>query len=341
MNAVRLLLSLGVLTMHFNIMTGSSIMKWAVDYVDIHVFFMLIGFLLFSSYENCTGDDFFVRRLKRIIPSYMIVVVMSAILLSFLSSLPASDYFSDRGTIAYLLSNISFLNFLSPDLPGVFDSGLHRFSAVNGSLWTIKINVVLYLCIPLLYKVGASCKRPARFYVAVFILAYIIWVSLLQVKTGCDLIPLKKYSKAVLYFFIGACLNVYLPTIMKYKWWVVLSFVLVSFTPPVLSNMLIFKALRPITTCVIVIAVIFAGKWGAIFRKLDVSYEIYLCHWPIIQVLISLGVLDGLGHWSSYFTVVVCTGVSSYLVAIFVSRRFGLIVKRLFNVVAVRGIIQR
>ena len=48
----------------------------------------------------------------------------------------------------YLGWNLAFLNFMEPALPGVFEA--NRFTEINGALWTLKIEVMFYLVLPLL-----------------------------------------------------------------------------------------------------------------------------------------------------------------------------------------------
>jgi peptidoglycan/LPS O-acetylase OafA/YrhL len=73
------------------------------------------------------------------------VVILCAFGLVLISTKPES-YFS-ASWLKYLLANLSFLNFLQPTLPGVFE--LNNLHAVNGSLWTLKIEASFYLSVPI------------------------------------------------------------------------------------------------------------------------------------------------------------------------------------------------
>ncbi len=80
--------------------------------------------------------------------AYVDVVSVAALTLLSFSSLSASQYFG-LGFWKYLGANLLFLNFLAPGLPGVFTSHLNY--AEDGALWTLKIEVVFYLCVPIIY----------------------------------------------------------------------------------------------------------------------------------------------------------------------------------------------
>ena len=78
-------------------------------------------------------------------PAYFTVVMLCAIGLVAVSSLNVADYFSTAWT-KYVVANLLFLNFLHPTLPGVFEG--NKIPEVNGALWTLKIEVLFYLSVP-------------------------------------------------------------------------------------------------------------------------------------------------------------------------------------------------
>jgi peptidoglycan/LPS O-acetylase OafA/YrhL len=71
--------------------------------------------------------------------------MLCALGLIIISSKDIGDYFS-LAWLKYVFANLAFLNFLQPTLPGVFNS--NNLTAVNGALWTLKIEVMFYLTVP-------------------------------------------------------------------------------------------------------------------------------------------------------------------------------------------------
>ena len=66
-------------------------------------FFIVSGFLIAKSYENSTTiKDYIIRRAKRIIPAYAVVILISALFLSAISTYSLSEYFSNIQFWKYL-----------------------------------------------------------------------------------------------------------------------------------------------------------------------------------------------------------------------------------------------
>ena len=101
----------------------------------LNSFFIISGFLVFKSYHNSGSiKEYSLKRARRIYPAYFSIIILCSALGIFLTSLPVTDYI--REMPKYAAANLLFLNFLAPDLPGVFTNNpLH---AINGALWTIR-----------------------------------------------------------------------------------------------------------------------------------------------------------------------------------------------------------
>ena len=101
----------------------------------IQGFFIVSGLLVYGSLERSKSlPDYAGKRIRRLYPAYLVIIAIPA-LVSFALT------FGDPGALGEILryfgANAVFLNFLEPDLPGLFES--QRFTAVNGALWTLKI----------------------------------------------------------------------------------------------------------------------------------------------------------------------------------------------------------
>ena len=144
--------------------------------IAVKSFFVVSGFLIFMSYENSRGlRNYFEKRMRRIYPAYFTIVALCALLGSLLSVHSLRDYFSTLGLYQYLVANLVFLNFVHPDLPGLFTG--NTLHAVNGALWTLKIEVLFYLSVPLLAWLFCRIGRwqgLALVYIASFSYAFVM-----------------------------------------------------------------------------------------------------------------------------------------------------------------------
>ena len=123
------------------------------------------GYLVLMSYEKARSPgDHAGKRVRRAYLPYF--VVACALLGATITILPPAEYLSD-GVVAYRAANLVLLNFLAPNLPGVFDA--NPFTKVNGALWTLKAEVTFYAIVPLIALLCRRLGTPrvlAAFYLA-------------------------------------------------------------------------------------------------------------------------------------------------------------------------------
>lgn len=97
MDVMRYVLSILVFSNHFFFLTDSGLIGTIRGGVQ-PCFFALSGFLAYRSYEKSKGyADYLIKRLARLMPLYLIVVVGFAIGLSLAGTLPLYEYFTDAG----------------------------------------------------------------------------------------------------------------------------------------------------------------------------------------------------------------------------------------------------
>lgn len=124
-------------------------------YLFVDGMILLSGFLLFLPYARQTVEGtpvpgakrFYLNRLARILPSYA-----AAVLIAFFAfALPQGAYASAGDMWRDLLSHLTFTFLWSPQT--------YLYTPLNGALWTIAVEMQLYLIFPLLAR--AAQKKPA------------------------------------------------------------------------------------------------------------------------------------------------------------------------------------
>ena len=143
---LRLILAILVFFAHWIILTSQDISNqlFHLSGYAVHMFFIVSGFLIFWSFDSDQNKKhFYIKRFFRIFPLYAFLIILQT--LFFIG-------FSDGSTfevIKYFIANIFFLNFLAPSVGSTLSS--LEVNAINGSLWTLKNEVVFYLIVPLLF----------------------------------------------------------------------------------------------------------------------------------------------------------------------------------------------
>jgi len=334
MNAVRYYLALCILFSHFATLTGEQTLQLPRIFGGAGSFFALSGFLMLSSFEKHRDTKrFLIRRARRILPPYILVVLVAAIVCAGVSSLPADEYFGSTGFWKYLLANLSFLNFLCPDLPGVFPPSTNLVPHVNGALWTMKGEIVCYLSVPLIYRLIRRKPTHTRtiLFSTIALLALLCIACLVGEKTtGRPLEVLRRQFLVMMLFYVGAAINLLLPTFYRYRYAVLAvsgSLLLASHLDclPLPSSLewLYYALAAPLVTGSMVIVCTITGQWGKSLAQHDaISYDIYLVHFPVIQLALHFGLVKSLGAYPALLLCTICSIALAYLSNKYVSKRF-------------------
>jgi peptidoglycan/LPS O-acetylase OafA/YrhL len=151
-------------------------MNWG--FVGILIFFSISGFLVSRSWaRNPRLIPFAVKRALRLLPALVVALVLTALVLGpLVTSLAPRAYFDDPGTKAYVVNNT--LMQTNYELPGVFAGNAYP-TAVNGSLWTLPLEVKAYLLVVLL-GLGGLFARRRLLMIGVAVLAVFMCVDALR-----------------------------------------------------------------------------------------------------------------------------------------------------------------
>lgn len=308
---IRYVLAFVVAVAHFYGLTDTPRQGWWMTSGDaVSGFFVLSGFLVFRSFQRQPDWRRYARRrLCRVVPPYLFIVLLCVVAGAFLTEWPTADYLTSEQTYRYLLANVFFLNFLEPSLPGVFSH--NALTAVNGALWTMKVELLLYATVPLV----AACLRrwrPAVVLTAIFLLSFLYAEGLdaLYDATGnavCLMLK-RQFVSQLVYFYAGtAALLYFAPFQRNAKWLLPLAlFVYIArhawgccayLYPFALAALIVGTAFH-------VPCLRFAS------RVSNISYSIYLFHFPVIQTVLSFGL-----HQCSFWGALVLSLTLTVLLA--------------------------
>ena len=241
-------------------------------------FFLYGGFLIARSAEcHPNSRDFFRRRVTRIFPELIAVVLLCAFILGpILTRLAPIEYFLSPQTYLYLLNAL-----LIPvhNLPGVFEENVYQH-VVNGSLWTLPVEFICYVLVFFSFKVTKFDHNRFAWLFLPFVGVLVIYTC--AVYPSCATI-----MRPTFLYFIGMACYVYRDGIKIGNAHVRIAFILFL----VLCRM--GMADLAMLTCFPVIALWLAfyanrPKWTQRLSKLDFSYSLYLWGWPVGQIIIAL-----------------------------------------------------
>jgi peptidoglycan/LPS O-acetylase OafA/YrhL len=272
---VRLMLAALVVFVHASSLSQTAALAWIARYLSgtpaVEGFFAISGFLIFASYERCGSlGEYFSNRAYRILPGYWLSTVF-CLLIAF--------SFGSFHVGKFLLANLTFATFLHPGIDGVFTHNPDN-DAMNGALWTIKIEVMFYVAVPLIVWCCRRLRRDAVLW-TLFVLSIVYRVAFNSHTKIAIQLP-----GQLCFFMIGALIFYHLAWFKRHGR-VLMVLAVISIGLHVWTGWFLLRpaAIAALTLGACQLAPHIKGptRWG------DFSYGTYVLHYPILQTLIAIG----------------------------------------------------
>ncbi|MCX7555920.1 acyltransferase [Xanthomonadaceae bacterium JHOS43] len=251
---------------------------FSVSRCAVFLFFAISGYLVTSSLMHHPGVLRYAwHRVLRIYPAYLVCLLLCVLVLgAVFTQWPLDAYFRSPDTWEHLRHNLIPTSFLWY-LPGVFEANPYP-GVVNGSLWSLGLEVRWYFWLGVLAVLGLVARRAAFTVVVVAYLVYTVW----QMAQGIP-DPLG-YRALAQTFLIGALAAQWAHVLRPSHAWLLAALALIT-----LARAGDWIALAmPLVTVLFTLWVAYripAMRWS---RDRDYSYGIFLYGFPVQQAVMAI-----------------------------------------------------
>ncbi len=314
--------------MHAAANLGGAAPAWSLRAIaewfpGVPVFFFISGFLISKSFEkNSVLREYTRNRFLRIYPGLAACFVLS------LASVGSTGYFetvhaSLAGILLWIAAQLSVAQFYNPDFMRHYGVGV-----LNGSTWTITVELQFYFLVPLMYGVlrwQTLSRRRFNLIVGGLILGFMIVNQAYMHAAAFHSRPLwyklvgVSFAPWFYMFLIGVLFQRnfeeiqrwlggrFIPVLAAYCALGLMANRILGWGFGNSLNPLLFIALGVLTFT----AAFSCGSLSdRILRRNDLSYGVYIYHEPVINFLLARGVSAG---WIGFPLAIASTLGISYL----------------------------
>jgi peptidoglycan/LPS O-acetylase OafA/YrhL len=316
---VRLLAAAQVAVVHIceHLRIGSPMLLRVLDlFPGVPIFFFVSGFLVSQSLARAKGlGGFYRNRVLRVFPGLWFCLLFSICLAAIFTDIP----WTSASFYIWLLAQLSIGQFYNP--PFLRDFGV---GVLNGSLWTIPVELQFYLVLPVLYFLWKRWRRGAE--AAFVIAAFAAHTFFILAIYGQGTLFAKLAQVTVvpwLFFFImGSLAARHWPRVEhlfrgRFTYWLT-GYVAGTLAIGYLSSLEISGNRINGISAILLLGVVLSAAYTApaLSRRLlagnDISYGFYLYHMPLLNAYMVVGAARSPGGGALVFAVSVFVAVLSW-----------------------------
>ena len=289
-DGLRLVLALLVVVDHGTVMRTGDHHTWgrsAIGDFAVDGFFVLSGLLIARSYLKLDSFPRFTwHRMLRILPGFWVCLVLTALVVAPLAALltgrPVASAFTEEPTAwRYVLGNAGLL-ITQYDIAGLLPDNPTPL-VFNGSLWTLSLEALCYALVGLLGVLAVL--RRARW--AVPALAAVLWSLTVLQEAGVEVLVGDQTLRLVVAFLVGATAWLYADRLRMRGSLVLVAVVVLLGSIATLDN---YRLVGIVPLAYLLIWLGACLPWTRSLRR-DLSYGVYIYHWPVFQILAATGLV--------------------------------------------------
>ena len=301
LNMIRLLLALAVLYSHAEVLsrTGDGVV-WQGQHIGswgVVGFFAISGFLITGSRLRSTAGKFLINRVARIFPGYIVVLIVVALgfgpVAQIIEKGTLDGYWGTGVTpLQYIWGN-ALLNIVSYNIGTTLSTSPYG-QAWNGSLWSLYYEFWCYIIIGVLLSWSLT-RRRAWPTVFLFLASAACHACIDRVSPYIGDDESLKLLIFMLPYFMGGAVVRMLHERLPMRAWMALASAVISYAL-IVSYPDFGKQLASPFIAYLVLWFGAVLPSPSIIKVHDISYGVYIFHFPVIQLLLIMGVAAH-GFW--------------------------------------------
>lgn len=290
LDLLRITLALAVAVAHGIVMKTGTQPSWGRSTVGdfaVDGFFILSGFLVTRSYLKLNSLPRYVwHRFLRIMPGFWVCLLVVAFVVAPLAAVLQgasiwTPFTESPSAFRFVLANAGLL-ITQYDIAGLL-AGNPTPSVFDGSLWTLIYEGFCYFLLALAGVTGLLRRFP----IVIPSLTLLVWLLAVVSEAGLNLVHGEQLLRMVFVFLLGACAQVYARRIPMNGWLAAVAAAVFVLSVATFDNYRLVGG----------VALAYALLWfsACFFRpvalRVDLSYGVYIYHWPMLQLLALTGLV--------------------------------------------------
>ena len=306
-NLIRLILALIVAFGHGAVIFDLPLYLDLLKIPAVGLFFFISGIFVSQSLVHSSSKRSFIKkRVARIYPAAWFVILLSIFVLGiFTTSCEWKSYLSSQQTFAYLLENATLfrMEFFHDCL---FDAS-PLSNQVNASLWSLQYEVVAYSGLMIIGIFGLTKRRA-------WLNIILIGLIMIHILSDFRLLPIRipgfiQTGLVMGTFFMLGVTAYFTPFEIKLKWSIAIICVIS------LLVLTVVPGLQVLTIPLYCYLILFIGSGIELpkidfIQRNDLSYGIYLIHFPVFQSVQSASMSPIISFGIGLFVMVVVAYIS-------------------------------